>query len=168
MMKESWWTMADLTELNFCSRQDLFDLTKEMSSCTVQLLKKHFKSKRSSLETSDLNGVALASAHTPSATPGPGRTLYNRTGYPTSKCIKATAGICGYGGHHVPGYASMHTLGSTRARTLCICIAGYLQVADMHIRGCPRRYHYGYPGTRIPISPGYGYPHTNLALKILA
>ena len=74
MMKESWWTMADLTELNFCSRQDLFDLTKEMSSCTVQLLKKYFKSKRSSLETSGLNGVALASAHTPSATPDPGRT----------------------------------------------------------------------------------------------
>jgi len=62
MMKESWWTMADLTELNFCSRQDLFDLTKEMSSCAAQLLKKYFKSKRSSLEISGLNGVALASA----------------------------------------------------------------------------------------------------------
>ena len=68
MMKESWWTMADLTELNFFSRQDLFDLTKEMSSCAAQLLKKYFKSKRSSLEISRLNGVALASAHTPSAT----------------------------------------------------------------------------------------------------
>ena len=62
MMKESWWTMADLTELNFFSKQDFFDLTKEMSSCAAQLLKKYFKSKRSSLETSGLNGVALASA----------------------------------------------------------------------------------------------------------
>ena len=61
-MKESWWTMADLTELNFFSRQDFFDLTKEMSSCAAQLLKKYFKSKRSSLEISRLNGVALASA----------------------------------------------------------------------------------------------------------
>ena len=38
--------MADLTELNFFSRQDLFDLTKEMSSCAAQLLKKYFKSKK--------------------------------------------------------------------------------------------------------------------------
>ena len=62
MMKESWWTMADLTELNFLSKQDFFDLTKEMSSCAAQLLKKYFKTKKSSLETSDLNGVALTSA----------------------------------------------------------------------------------------------------------
>ena len=76
----TWWKKVGgrrqiLTELNFFSRQDFFDLTKEMSSCTVQLLKNHFKSKRSSLEISRLNGVALASAHTPSATPDPGRTL---------------------------------------------------------------------------------------------
>ena len=38
--------MADLTELNFFPRQDFFDLTKEMSSCAAQLLKKYFKTKK--------------------------------------------------------------------------------------------------------------------------
>ena len=51
-MKESWWTMADLTELNFFSKQDFFDLTKEMSSCAAQLLKKYFKNKKARLEVS--------------------------------------------------------------------------------------------------------------------
>ena len=36
LLKESWWTMADLTELNFCSRQDLY----------VQLAQKTFQIKK--------------------------------------------------------------------------------------------------------------------------
>ena len=52
-----------LTELNFFfSKQDFFDLTKEMISYAAggSCSKKHFKSKKSSLETSGLNGGWLS------------------------------------------------------------------------------------------------------------
>ena len=59
MMKESWWTMADLTDLYFFSKQDFFDLTKLMSSCAAQLLKKYFKNKKARLEVSQLRFGSL-------------------------------------------------------------------------------------------------------------